>query len=101
MSAWFRERYPHIAIGSWASSGVVQPIVDYWRYDEQTYTSTAKSGEWCPRMIQESMKYVTEQGRLRDAGDADNVITKSLEGGSTPDLRTDDWMSFYADIFAG
>ena len=30
MSAWFRERYPHIAIGSWSSSGVVQPIVDLW-----------------------------------------------------------------------
>ena len=30
MSAWFRERYPHIAVGSWSSSGVVQPIIDYW-----------------------------------------------------------------------
>ena len=34
MSAWFRERYPHIAVGAWSSSGVVQPIVDYWQYDE-------------------------------------------------------------------
>ena len=30
MSAWFRERYPHITIGSWSSSGVVQPMVDMW-----------------------------------------------------------------------
>ena len=100
MSAWFRERYPHITIGSWASSGVVQPIIDYWQYDEQVYTSTLKSGEWCPKIIQESMKYVTEQGRKRDSGDADNVITKTLADGPTPDLRTDDWMFFYADVFA-
>ena len=29
LSAWFRSRYPHIAIASWASSAVVQPIVDF------------------------------------------------------------------------
>lgn len=29
LSAWFRERYPHIALASWASSGVVQPIVEF------------------------------------------------------------------------
>ena len=23
LSAWFRERYPHIALASWSSSGVV------------------------------------------------------------------------------
>ena len=60
MSAWFRERYPHIAIGSWSSSGVVQPIVDFWQFDEQIYQSTVKSGKWCPEMIQESMKFVTQ-----------------------------------------
>jgi len=48
LSAWFRERYPHLTVGSWSSSGVVQPIVDFWRFDEQTYQSTVKSGEWCP-----------------------------------------------------
>ena len=52
LSAWFRSRYPHIAIGSWASSAVVQPLVDYWNYDEQIYQSTLKSGEWCPQAVQ-------------------------------------------------
>lgn len=33
MSAWFRSRYPHLAVGSWASSAVVQPIVDFQQYD--------------------------------------------------------------------
>jgi len=30
LSGWFRSRYPHMAIASWASSGVVQPIADFW-----------------------------------------------------------------------
>ena len=59
MSAWFRSRYPHMAVGSWASSAVVQPIVDFQQYDKQSYTSTLKSGDYCPTMIQESMDYVT------------------------------------------
>jgi len=51
LSAWFRSRYSHIAVGSWASSAVVQPIVDYWKYDEQLYQSTLKYGAWCPQMV--------------------------------------------------
>ena len=101
MSAWFRSRYPHLAVGSWASSAVVQPIVDFQAYDKQCYTSTAKYGAWCPEMIQGSMKYVTEQAALRDAGDENNFITRSLADTSVPDLRTDDWMSYFADIVAG
>ena len=60
MSAWFRSRYPHLAVGSWASSAVVQPIIDFQQYDMQTFTSTSKSGEYCPTMIQSSMDFVTE-----------------------------------------
>lgn len=58
LSAWFRVHYPQIALASWASSGVVQPIVDFWQFDEQVYTSAAKSGEDCPRRIQKSVAYI-------------------------------------------
>ena len=75
MSAWFRSRYPHVAVGSWASSAVVQPIIDYWQYDEQLYSSTLKYGDWCPEMIQEATAYLNEQAWLRDQGNEDNFIT--------------------------
>lgn len=29
LSAWFRVHYPQIALASWSSSGVVQPIIDF------------------------------------------------------------------------
>lgn len=101
LSAWFRSRYPHIAAGSWASSAVVQPIVDYQQYDEQLYTSTLKSGEFCPAMIQASMEFVTAEGAKRDAGNPDNYITNVLKDTNVPDLRTDDWLSYFGDIIAG
>ena len=78
LSAWFRERYPHLAVGSWSSSGVVQPIVDFWQFDEQTYSSSVKSGEFCPQMIQDTMKYVTAQGELREQGATDTIIDQTL-----------------------
>lgn len=34
LSAWFREKYPHMAVGSWASSAVVYPEKDMWKFDE-------------------------------------------------------------------
>ena len=53
LSAWFRQRYPHLAVASWSSSGVVYPIADFWQFDNQIYTSTLKSGEFCPKAIQD------------------------------------------------
>lgn len=47
------------------------------------------------------MDYATEQGKLRDAGDENNYITNALASSSVPDLRTDDWLSYLADIPAG
>jgi len=52
LSAWFRSRYPHVAIGSWASSAVVQPEVNMWQFDNQVYLSALKSGQACPDAIQ-------------------------------------------------
>jgi pimeloyl-ACP methyl ester carboxylesterase len=98
MAAWFQERYPHLSIGAWSSSGVVQPIVDFWRFDEQVYESTVKSGEECPQSIQDTMAWVTELGKKRDAGDTSTVIDQTLDE-STQGMRTDDWMFYYADIF--
>ena len=45
------------------------------------------------------MKYVTEQGKLRDQGETDTVIDKTLAGTGYEGMRTDDWMFYYADIY--
>jgi pimeloyl-ACP methyl ester carboxylesterase len=74
LSAWFRVRYPQIAIASWSSSGVVEPIVDFWPFDNQVYLSSVKSGSACPTAIQKTVQYVTHQGVLRDSGDQNTVI---------------------------
>lgn len=48
LSAWFREKYPQLAVAAWSSSGVVYPEEDFWQFDNQIYNSTIKSGEDCP-----------------------------------------------------
>lgn len=39
LSAWFRLKYPHISVGSVASSGVVNAILDFTAFDEQVAES--------------------------------------------------------------
>ena len=50
-------------------------------------------------MIQDSMTYVTEQGKARDGGKTDTIIDTTLAGTPSAGMRTDDWMFYYADIF--
>ena len=37
LSAWFREKYPHLAIASWSSSGAVYPKENLVELDKKVY----------------------------------------------------------------
>ena len=100
LAAWFKTKYPHLAVAAWAASAVVQPITDYWEDDEQVYLSTLESGEWCPRNIQILSHWLTEEAAKR-LNKMKNVIDEVLEGTGSEDMRTDDFVAFYADIVAG
>lgn len=54
LSAWFRYKYPHLTIGSIASSAVVLAIEDYKDFDEQMFKSSVLSGDYCYQAINAS-----------------------------------------------
>lgn len=98
LSAWFKSRYPHLAVASWSSSGVVQAIPNMWQFDERIYDATVKSGSFCPHMIKETNIYATQQALLRDLGQ-NNLIDPVVAGTPAASIRSDDFMYYYADIF--
>jgi hypothetical protein len=61
MSAWFRYKYPHLTIGSIASSAVVKAIEDFKDFDEQIYLSADRSGIACVDAIRNLSDYVEKQ----------------------------------------
>ena len=96
LSAWFRQRYPQIAMASWSSSGVVYPVEDFWRFDEQVYRSTVKSGEWCPQAIQD----ITEKVQKGITDPASTTRAKIMETmGASPGMHNGDFAFYFADIF--
>ena len=58
MSAWFRNKYPHLTIGAISSSGVVTAVEDFRMFDEQMYISSHKSGDFCNQAIVNTTNYV-------------------------------------------
>lgn len=54
LSAWFRLKYPHLVIGSLASSAVVLAVEDFKDFDEQIYLSSVKSGDFCSSALNSS-----------------------------------------------
>jgi hypothetical protein len=96
LSAWFRQRYPHLAVASWSSSGVVYPIRNFWKFDEQVYKSTVKSGELCPAVINTVFKKVTDtltKGTWKEQSDLKNAM------GANEHMHNGDFAFFFADIF--
>lgn len=60
LAAWFRYKYPHLTIGSIASSAVVLAVEDYKDFDEQMYLSSALSGDYCYQAINASSTKVEQ-----------------------------------------
>lgn len=58
MAAWFRNKYPHLTVGSISSSGVVLAVENFKMFDEQIYLSAMKSGEYCVNAINDVTNYV-------------------------------------------
>lgn len=48
LSSWYRNAYPQASVGSLSSSGVVNPIVDFFQFDEQV--SAALGNECATRL---------------------------------------------------
>eukprot|EP00824_Muranothrix_gubernata_P024146 TRINITY_DN689_c0_g1_i1.p1 TRINITY_DN689_c0_g1~~TRINITY_DN689_c0_g1_i1.p1 ORF type:complete len:563 (+),score=87.32 TRINITY_DN689_c0_g1_i1:25-1689(+) len=55
LSAWFRLKYPHLAIGSLSSSGVVNAVLDFTAFDKQVATS---AGPICANLLRQVMDEV-------------------------------------------
>ena len=77
---------------------MIEPIEDFAAYDAQVYTSTQRSGDWCPKMIEEATNYVTKQGLDRDT--PDDFIQRQLESKGIHNMDTNDWLRYFADISA-
>lgn len=101
LAAWFRSRYPTSAIAAWASSAVVQPIVDFWKYDEQVHSSTLRYGEDCPQTFQDNIAYVDEQADLRAKGE-DNAIDRVIKSWKwDEDMSSANFAETYANSYVG
>jgi hypothetical protein len=94
MSAWFRYKYPHLTVGAWASSAVVNAIVDFQQYDQQVRESVSKSGQWCPDAIQN----LNKQAEVLVNNKATSNEFKSLFNATT--LTNQEFLFYFTDMIA-
>jgi len=51
VAAWLWYKFPHVFDGALSSSGVVNAVYDFWRFDYQMWVSTQMSGNGCTDVI--------------------------------------------------
>jgi len=97
MSAWFRYKYPHLTVGAWASSAVVNAILDFPDFDYQIWKSAAKSGPECPQVIQNLTAYYESQ--LFDTTPDVQKAFQAQFGANAQKLSREEFLWFVSDMF--
>jgi hypothetical protein len=97
MSAWFRYKYPHLTVGAWASSAVVDAILDFPDFDHQIFVSTNRSSPQCPQIIQNLTAYYESQ--LYDASPDVQKAFQAKFGDNALKLSREELLWFIADMF--
>lgn len=98
VSAWFRYKFPHLAIGSIASSAVVNAIYDFYMYMEQIKVDISKPvAAVCNNTI---LSLVTNATNIITAGtQKQKDDLKSLLGATFLDDK--DFLSYFTDVYVG
>jgi hypothetical protein len=91
VSAWFRYKYPHLTIGSIASSAVVKAIEDFKDFDEQIYLSASKSSSHCADSIRNLSDYVEKQVTGTDA----DAFKKQFKA---ENLSAQEFLFYWSDV---
>lgn len=95
LSAWYRSKYPHLTIGSIASSAVINAIVDFKQFDEQMYLSTVKSGDFCSNAINASST------RVEQILETDQASAFKAQFPGADKLNNDEFLFFWVDSIVG
>lgn len=93
LSAWFREKYPHLTVGALGSSAIIDSVIEFPEFDEQVYYSLNKSGAQCPYYVQRLSQYVENQ---LNSGDAKG-FKKQFDAEK---LTNEEFLLFWADSLA-
>ena len=91
--SWFRNKYPHIAFGSWSSSGVINAIQDFHQFDETVSYALSKGGDECPKALKNLIDYTDAEFEAGRGA----AIKESWKG---EDMRDDEFFWFYSDVIA-
>ena len=95
LSAWYRLKFPHLTIGSIASSAVINAIADFKNFDEQMFLSTNKSGHFCWQALNNSNAKVES---ILKSGEAASFKAQ-FEGASL--LKDNEFLFFWIDSIVG
>lgn len=61
MAAWFRQKYPHLVKGAWASSAPLQAKVNYFEYTETVAKAIRKiGGEECYENVENAFEAIED-----------------------------------------
>ncbi len=98
LSAWFRFKYPHLVVGSLASSGVVVPKAEFWELERQIVDDLAEDGDGRCYNILKYYHTVVEQ-RVFNSSKEDRLRFIRLFDAEYADTTSDDeFMFYFADM---
>eukprot|EP00826_Nyctotherus_ovalis_P056849 TRINITY_DN7754_c0_g3_i7.p1 TRINITY_DN7754_c0_g3~~TRINITY_DN7754_c0_g3_i7.p1 ORF type:complete len:426 (-),score=72.17 TRINITY_DN7754_c0_g3_i7:43-1287(-) len=94
MAAWFRYKYPHLAVGAISSSGVVNAIDDFYHYEMQVVEDVEKCGKDAVKKLKAQQDLAAKMINNRDK----KVVEDFLKMINAEGMTSIDFLYYYADV---
>lgn len=101
MATWFRQKYPHLAVGAWASSAPLLAKADFGEYKKFAMQAIATiAGEECLDHIAKHMKYMHDQLALNKSDELKKInnLCDDFDFNNKWDVLS--WLSTAVDFYA-
>lgn len=101
LATWFRQKYPHLALGAWASSAPLLSVINHHQFKETAAATYRRiGGDSCYNAIETGFADIEQLVARRELAELSNIFNLCESTYLDSDQKTGAFVSFLAEVFS-
>lgn len=101
LATWFRQKYPHLALGAWASSAPLLSVVNHHQFKETAAATYRRlGGDGCYDAIEEGFAAIENLVARRELAELSSIFNLCETAVLDTEQKTSSFIAYVAEVFS-